>query len=136
MMMRALRNFSLLAAVMMAPAVLTPAFATPALQGGFVRVGERLDRVPPPAPGTPSLTPDLTQSTIVSHLQTLFDKAANPSTHLMTKQGALSSGWGWAASHFGEIDRQNKGAVSFGDVLDYLNGHSNSPMILRPVQGT
>ena len=49
-------------------------------------------------------------------------------------QGALASGWGWAASHFSEIDRQNKGAVSFDDVLDYVNGHS--PMVLRPVQGT
>ncbi|MEQ5838512.1 hypothetical protein N0A02_03555 [Paraburkholderia acidicola] len=136
MVMRALCTASVLAAVMMAPVALTPAFAAPMLQGGFVRVGEHLDRVPPPAPGTPSLTPDLTQSTIVGHLKTLFDKAANPSTHLMTKQGALASGWGWAASHFGEIDRQNKGAVSFDDVLDYLNGHSDTHMVLRPVQGT
>jgi hypothetical protein len=91
-------------------------------QAGIIQVGERLDRKPlPPGVQPPLRTPDTATNAIVTNLVTEFEKAAGSANHVLTKQAALDSGWGWGADHFDAIDRQKKGAVSLDDVLSYVS---------------
>jgi hypothetical protein len=75
----------------------------------------------PPGVQPPLRTPDTATNAIVTNLVTEFEKAAGSANHVLTKQAALDSGWGWGADHFDAIDRQKKGAVSLDDVLSYVS---------------
>jgi hypothetical protein len=91
-------------------------------QAGIIRIGERLDRKPlPPGVQPPLRSPDTATNAIVANLVTAYEKAAGSANHVLTKQAALDSGWGWGADHFDAIDRQKKGAVSLDDVLSYVS---------------
>lgn len=96
-----------------------------------IKVGEHLAR--PPRTTTErkvmsEQTPESTGNAIVTNLKSKFDAAADPNTHLLTKAAASNSGWGWAADHFDAIDEQKKGAVSFDDILRYLNRNAVVPL--------
>ncbi|MGN8119835.1 hypothetical protein [Labrys sp. 22185] len=95
----------------------------PALQqpSGFVRIGEKLDIPVRPRGWKPRpATPAATMNAVTSNLQARFEKAAGSPTLLLTRQAALTSGWGWAADHFEAIDTRHKGAISLDDVLAYV----------------
>jgi hypothetical protein len=96
-----------------------PAVPAPA---DVIRVGERFDRKPLPKGVEPTQrTPDVSTNAIVTNLVTEFEKAAGSANHVLTKQAAVDSGWGWGADHFDAIDRQKRGAVSLDDVLNYVS---------------
>jgi hypothetical protein len=67
------------------------------------------------------MTQDEVANAVAADVKAQFDAAADPETHLLTKEGALKSGWGWAADHFDTIDTRKKGAIGYKDVICYLN---------------
>jgi|GEM_PF-4917614 len=96
----------------------------------IVRVGDRLNLpMSPPTPGTATrrerVSPEQAGAAVAASIQARFTQATGSPDSLLTRQAALASGWGWAADHFAEIDRQNKGKVSLNDVLDYVNRRSS-----------
>lgn len=102
----------------------TPAWSENHLsEAHIVQIADRFG-LPPgyvsPGGSKEPLTAKEAGDNIVSGLKKRFDSAADPSSHLLTKSSALANGWGWAADHFQEIDRQGKGAVRFEDVLHFL----------------
>jgi hypothetical protein len=83
--------------------------------------GEKFGRPPvESALDNPPLTESAAGDAILVKLQKQFDAAADPSTHLLTKDGALKIGWGWAADHFSEMDTQHKGVIRFEEVSRYV----------------
>ncbi|WP_155628475.1 hypothetical protein [Burkholderia territorii] len=96
---------------------------------GFVRVGEKFSR-PPIAPDSapPATTKSNVADAITTDLKAKFKAAADPATHLLTKEGANKTGWGWAVDHFDEIDTERKGAVRYEDVIRYLNRRPVVPL--------
>lgn len=101
---------------------------SPESMPAFVRIGERFGG-PPVTYGT-QMRPSSADvgNAIARDLKARFDAAADPSTHLLTKAAANRQGWGWATDHFDDIDQQKKGAVSFNDMLRYLNRQSVVPL--------
>jgi hypothetical protein len=130
-MKRNLLTTALFSSLITAAFALDMAQATPLLSGwqaaipgqrDIVQIGERFDRKPPPEGAQPVIrTPDASTNAIVTNLVAEFEKAAGSANHVLTKQAALDSNWGWAADHFDAIDRQKKGAVSLDDVLTYVS---------------
>jgi hypothetical protein len=64
------------------------------------------------------------------HIEALFDKAADPSTHLVTAATAENAGSGFLADHFAKIDGDHDGRLRFSEVKKYLDVQSP---IARPV---
>ncbi|WP_155623657.1 hypothetical protein [Burkholderia territorii] len=96
---------------------------------GFIRVGAKFSR-PPVAPDSapPATTKSNVADAITTDLKAKFKAAADPTTHLLTKEGANKTGWGWAVDHFDEIDKERKGAVRYEDVIRYLNRRPVVPL--------
>lgn len=93
--------------------------------GRMISVGDRLEDLPSSAgPNLPRLTEKEAGNSITANLRKRFDAAADPSTHLMTKDAASRTGWGWAVDHFADMDPQGKGAIRFEDVLRYVGRRS------------
>jgi hypothetical protein len=95
--------------------------ASPA-SSGVILIGERFGRPPPPPAGYSArpVTPDTTANAIAADLKARFEKATGASGSLLTKHAARTSGWGWAADHFDAIDLGKRGAISFDDILAYV----------------
>ena len=97
----------------------------------MIRVGDRLNLpLPPHAPGTAAksfkqVSPEQAGAAVTASIEAKFVQATGSADNLLTKKAARASGWGWAADHFAEIDRQSKGKVSLNDVLDYVNQRSS-----------
>ncbi len=119
----------------LAPAYAAPEGAAPALVApqdiALIRVGDKLIRPHFPLPkdarpaSVQAQTLSQTSTAITTHLTDHFVKATGSQSNLLTKQQAKASGWGWAADHFADIDKQNKGSVSLDDVLGYVRQTSN-----------
>lgn len=94
--------------------------------GRYIKVGEHMAAPPPDQPGTtsPQPTGKALQSQVIADLQQRFNAAADPSTHLLSLTQAKSAGWGYMVVHFKEIDKDNKGYVSFSDFLRYLKSRN------------
>lgn len=96
----------------------------------LLRVGDRLNLPRSPVtPGTSRAHAPVSEAqagaAVTAGIAAKFAQAAGSTNNLLTKKAALASGWGWAADHFSQIDRQNKGKVSLNDVLDYINRRSS-----------
>lgn len=79
-------------------------------RAAIIRVGERFERRPLHKGVQPEpRSPEVAKNAIVTNLQTEFEKATGSSDHILTKQAAADSGWGWAADHFDAIDSQKRG---------------------------
>ena len=107
----------------------------------MIRVGDRLNLpLSPHTPGTAQIqtpvSPTQAGANVAAGVEAKFAQAAGSANNLLTRQAALASGWGWAADHFSEIDRQNKGKVSLNDVLDYINQRSSLALPRARTDGT
>lgn len=77
-----------------------------------------------PPTGKPlKLDAKVVQDAVNQQLKTHFDRAAGPSGQL-TADAAKAAGWGFIADHFQEIDRDNKGYVSYSDVSAFMKARS------------
>lgn len=74
--------------------------------------------------GTPlKLDARIVQDAVNQQLKRHFDRAAGASSQL-TADAARAAGWGFIADHFPEIDRDNKGYVSYSDVSAFMKARS------------
>ncbi|MBU6441577.1 MAG: hypothetical protein KGJ03_02335 [Betaproteobacteria bacterium] len=82
--------------------------------------------VPPPdptaAPAAP-VTPASALQFMKRDMRHYFDRAADPNTHRVSKEGAQRSGWGYAAEHFEAMDANHDGELSFDEVWSYVLAH-------------
>ncbi|MBZ9600893.1 hypothetical protein [Phyllobacterium chamaecytisi] len=92
---------------------------------GSVHAG---DRIWDPEPGAKTQKQDARsiQKQLDGELRAKFDAAAK-SRHLLTAQAANDAGWGFAADHFTEIDRDHDGYASFDEVQAFFDGRSPLP---------
>ncbi|HET7033753.1 MAG TPA: EF-hand domain-containing protein [Casimicrobiaceae bacterium] len=78
----------------------------------------------PPEARHPSLTPPPSgaalRAAVERKLRQAFDEADVAHTGSLTRDQARTSGLGFVARHFDEIDRQRRGAVRFDDVKRYM----------------
>lgn len=73
-----------------------------------------------PAP----ISPQSVQDAIDARIRSLFQRAADPSTHLVTAASADKAGVGYFAGQFDEMDRDDDGSLTFGEVKRFLNAQS------------
>ncbi|CAN7164591.1 hypothetical protein LJR231_000210 [Phyllobacterium sp. LjRoot231] len=76
------------------------------------------------------VTRETVLDTVDKHIEALFDRATDPSTHLVTPASADKAGSGFLIDHFAEIDGDRDGSLRFSEVKKYLNAQSP---IARPV---
>ncbi|MBA8877462.1 hypothetical protein [Phyllobacterium myrsinacearum] len=82
------------------------------------------DKPGSPAAGAPlKLDAKIVQDAVNQQLKNHFDRAASPSGQL-TANAAKAAGWGFISDHFQEIDRDNKGYVSYADVSAFMKARS------------
>lgn len=98
------------------------------LQRGF---GQR--HAPTQVVSTP-LTRESVAIVVDKHVESLFDRAADPSTHLVTRASAEKSGLGFLVDHFAAIDRDHDGNLRFNEVKGFLD--ARSPVTAKPASGT
>lgn len=82
--------------------------------------------VPPPDPAAPPpepVTPASALQFMKRDMHRYFERAEDPDTHLVSKQGAQRSGWGYAAEHFEAMDANYDGELSFDEVWNYVLAH-------------
>ncbi|MFC2255050.1 hypothetical protein ACETRX_36170 [Labrys portucalensis] len=111
--------------IFLAPAA---CISVPVVAGEFLQLPPSLPGAPPPKPKTPAET----QAAVIARLQQRFDMATG-GRGVLTQREARESGWGWAADHFGEIDRQNRGIVNLDDVMNYIERTSQT-RLPRPAE--
>lgn len=82
------------------------------------------DRSGSPSADAPiKLDAKIVQDAVNQQLKKHFDRAAGASGQL-TADAAKAAGWGFIADHFREIDRDNKGYVSYSDVSAFMTARS------------
>jgi hypothetical protein len=86
-------------------------------------VGDTLN-IPPRDPGAKPLNADTIRQDLKQRLQSQFDAAADPSSHLLSSARAKAADWGFVADHFAEIDRDNSGLISYGEIANYMDARS------------
>ncbi|MEP7453069.1 hypothetical protein [Phyllobacterium sp. SB3] len=86
--------------------------------------GDRMD-IRKRAPGEKPVqeTTATVQKTVDAELRATFDAASGGVNQLTAKQ-AIDADWGFIADHFGEIDQDRDGHVSFAEVQDFLDARS------------
>lgn len=100
--------------------------AKPAVHSSLHQVSDYL-AAPPPYPDgyvPPKLDPEGLQVQVDGHLKEMFDKAADPSTQLVTQAAAKAAGWGFVADHFAEIDANKDGFITYGEYKRFLDARS------------
>jgi hypothetical protein len=70
------------------------------------------------------ITPGSVLKTVDDRIRVLFDRAADPSTHLVTVTSADKAGLGFFIDHFAEIDSDRDGTLEFGEVKGFLDARS------------
>lgn len=83
--------------------------------------------IPPPSPpGVSDSSPTLPQmmQQFKQDMRHYFDRAQDPTTHLVSKQGAQRAGWGYAVEHFEAMDANHDGELSFDEVWNYVLAHA------------
>ncbi len=101
-----------------APCALASPALDPRVVAGFVQP-------PPDRPGTTTPPPTLEQMVrmIKRDMRRYFDRAENPRTHRVSRQGARRAHWGYALEHFRAMDRRRDGELSFSEVWGYVRAH-------------
>lgn len=82
---------------------------------------------PPPYPEgyvPPKLDQEGLQAQVDGHLKEMFDKAADPSSQLVTMAAAKAAGWGFVSDHFAEIDANRDGFITYGEYKRFLDARS------------
>jgi len=82
---------------------------------------------PPPDPaGTvyPEMTPEFVQQKVDEQIRAQFEQAAGPSAYVLSAEQAKTSGWGFVADHFAEIDQDRDGYVSLSDISRFLSSRT------------
>jgi hypothetical protein len=94
----------------------------------LLRVSEELGTPPPDAPGVtpPEITPENMQRLFDADLRDRFDSATG-ANGILTAQAANDAGWGFAADHFTEIDRDHDGYATFSEVQTFFDARSPLP---------
>ena len=108
--------------VIASPVVGSRVLASPGLDP---RVVEGFVKPPPDPPGTATPPPSLEQMVrmIKRDMRRYFDRAQNPRTHRVSRQGARRALWGYALEHFRAMDRRRDGELSFSEVWGYVRAH-------------
>ncbi len=70
------------------------------------------------------VTPESVRKAVDARIQTLFDRAADPATHLVTPASAQAAGAGFLADRFAEMDGNGDGSLSFSEVKGVLDAQS------------
>jgi hypothetical protein len=70
------------------------------------------------------VTPEVVLNAVDEHIHALFDRAADPSTHLVTIASADKAGLGFLVDHFAEIDGDRDGTLEFREVKGFLDAQS------------
>ena len=65
-----------------------------------------------PKQGAVPLTREMVSAAVDARIKALFDRAADPATHLVTAASAENSGVGYFTGHFADMDRDSDGALS------------------------
>ncbi|WP_027230586.1 hypothetical protein [Phyllobacterium sp. UNC302MFCol5.2] len=91
---------------------------------------------PRQAPSRMAAVP-LTRASVATEVDqrtaSLFDRAADPATHLVTQESASKSGLGFFVDHFAEIDRDRDGSLKFSEVKGFLDARSP---VAKPASGS
>lgn len=66
------------------------------------------------------ITPERVLSAVDDHIRALFDRAADPSTQLVTVASADKAGVGYFIDNFPEIDKDQDGSLRFSEVKNFL----------------
>jgi hypothetical protein len=84
----------------------------------------------PRAPGLPTRTAvapldaAALKSSVDQRMRVLFDRAADPSTHLVTVESARNAGVGIIADQFADIDKDRNGTLEFAEVSGFFDARS------------
>ena len=80
---------------------------------------------PPDPPGVDSSSPTLPEmmQQFRQDMRHYFDRAEDPRTHLVSRQGAQRARWGYAVQHFEAMDANHDGELSFDEVWNYVLAH-------------
>ena len=89
------------------------------------RLMEGLVQPPPDRPGTSTPPPDLARMIHMMRLDMWrhFERAEDPQTRLLSRQGARRTHWGYVLEHFRAMDRRRDGELSFTEVWSYVLAH-------------
>jgi hypothetical protein len=85
---------------------------------------------PPQISGLPSrkavapLDATTLQNSVDQRLRVLFDRATDPSTHLVTAESARKAGVGIIADQFADIDKNRDGKLAFAEVSGFFDARS------------
>lgn len=95
-------------------------------KGNLHKVNDYLAAPPPYPEGyvPPKLDQEGLQAQVDGHLKEMFDKAADPSSHLVTMAAAKNTGWGFVSDHFAEIDANQDGFITYGEYKRFLDARS------------
>lgn len=77
-----------------------------------------------PKQGAVPLTREMVSAAVDARIKALFDRAADPATHLVTAASAENSGVGYFTGHFADMDRDSDGALSLEEVKGFLDAQS------------
>lgn len=115
----------ILSAAMLGTTIAAPAHAFAIVtEGALARNTVMLAGDGPRFPMAPS-TGDIDIATaLTQRLRTKFDAATARSNHLLTPEVAREANWGFAVSHFAEIDRDSDGLVTFAEMSDFMDERS------------
>jgi hypothetical protein len=61
------------------------------------------------------------QSSVDQRMRVLFDRAVDPSTHLVTAESARKAGVGIIADQFADIDKDHNGTLAFTEVSGFFD---------------
>jgi hypothetical protein len=81
-------------------------------------------------PGTPSgktaapLDAAALKSSVDQRMRVLFDRATDPSTHLVTAESARKAGVGIISDQFADIDKNQDGKLKFAEVSGFFDARS------------
>lgn len=73
-----------------------------------------------PAP----ISPRSVQNAVDARIRSMFDRAVDPSTGRVTVASADKAGVGYLVGQFHEMDRDDDGSLTFGEVKGFLDAQS------------
>jgi len=82
------------------------------------------------------VTPQSVLNTVDDRIRVLFDRAADPSTRLVTVASANKAGLGFFVDNFAEMDDDRNGSLRFTEVKAFLDGRSPiaKPVVTEEIQ--
>lgn len=70
------------------------------------------------------ITPETVLNAVDARIRALFDRAADPSTHLVTIESANRAGVGYFVDNFALIDRDQDGSLRYSEVKGFFDAQS------------